>query len=252
MKRLHEKVAIITGAGSGMGEAAARLFAREGAKVIVTDVREHAAISVADELRAEGMDAIGLLLDVTNSAHWTSVADTAISTYGKIDVLVNNAGLPGNLDNWDVATLETFNAIIHLNLDSQFLGIKTITPHMLKNGGGSIVNLSSIAGLVALPGLHPAYCSSKGGNRFLTKAAAADFASKKIRVNSVHPGVIHTPQTEFIASDKVLVDEFLKKIPMGRLGRPEEVANVILFLASDESSYITGTEIVVDGGYTSV
>lgn len=250
MGRLQGKVAIITGAASGMGAADARLFAREGATVVVTDIRADGAKAVADEIAGQGLKAIALALDVTDPRQWESVVTRTVELYGRVDILVNNAGLPGSVETWETATLEQFNSIVSLNLNSQFLGIKTVAPYMEKQGGGSIVNMSSIAGLIAFPGLHPAYSPSKGANRLLTKAAAADLASRNIRVNSIHPGVIHTPQSDYIVSDKNIMPHVLPKIPLGRPGQPEEVANVVLFLASDESSYMTGAELVVDGGYT--
>ncbi|HFF5965052.1 TPA: SDR family NAD(P)-dependent oxidoreductase [Stenotrophomonas maltophilia] len=252
MSRLKDKVAIITGAGAGMGAADARLFAREGAHVFITDIRADAAQAIAAELSAEGLSATALPLDVTREDQWNDVVDQVIATHGHIDVLVNNAGLPGPFDTWDNATLEGFNAIIQLNLNSHFLGMKAVSPHMKRAGKGSIVNMSSICGLVAITGIHPGYCPSKGANRLLAKGAAAEFASFNIRVNSVHPGIIDTPQNKDLIANDGANHGMRSRIPLGRFGRAEEVANVVLFLASDEASYVTGAEIVVDGGYVIV
>lgn len=247
MGRLTGKTAIITGAASGMGAATARLFAKEGANVLVTDIREDGAAKVAGEIGAQHF-----ALDVTKPDQWQAATDKALASYGQINVLVNNAGLPGSPEPWETASLEGLQALIDLNLNAHFLGIKAVTPHMDKAGGGSIVILSSIAGLICFPGLHPGYGASKGANRLLSKSAAVDFAGRNIRVNSVHPGLIHTPQSAYICEDQEIMKAVLPKIPLARPGKPEEVANVVLFLASDESSYVTGAELVVDGGYTTI
>lgn len=252
MDRLKDKVALITGAASGMGEADARLFAQEGAKVVVTDVRLDAAEVVAKEITSAGGIATALELDVTNADQWGAAVRQAVDAYGGLDILVNNAGLPGQPETWEDASIEDFQRLIDINLFGQFHGIKAVLPHFEARGGGSIVNLSSIAGLIVWPNLHPGYSPSKGANRLLTKSAAADLAGRNIRVNSVHPGIIHTPQSDYLVSDPEVLAGILPAIPLGRVGQPAEVANLVLFLASDESSYITGQEFVIDGGYTIV
>jgi cyclopentanol dehydrogenase len=249
---MNDKTVIITGAASGMGAAGAQLLAKEGANVLVTDIREDGAEKVAAEIRAQGLNAEHYGLDVTKEDQWQAAVDKALATWGKINVLVNNAGLPGTPETWDQATLDGLNKLIDLNLNGQFLGIKAVLPHMEKAGGGSIVNMSSIAGMICFPNLHPGYGASKGANRLLSKTAAVDLASRGIRVNSIHPGLIHTPQSAYLFDDPEVVKAILPKIPLSRAGRPDEVANAVLFLASDESSYVTGAELVVDGGYTAI
>jgi cyclopentanol dehydrogenase len=252
MGRMNGKTVIITGAASGMGAAGAQLLAREGANVLVTDIREDGAEKVAAEIRAQGLSADHFGLDVTKEDHWHAAVDKTLARWGAINVLVNNAGLPGTPETWDQATLEGLSKLIDLNLNGQFLGIKAVIPHMEKVGGGSIVNMSSIAGMICFPNLHPGYGASKGANRLLSKSAAVDLASRGIRVNSVHPRIIYTPQSAYLLDDPVAIKAILPKIPLSRAGKPEEVANVVLFLASDESSYVTGAELVVDGGFTAI
>lgn len=250
MNRMKDKVVLVTGGASGMGAASARLLAREGATVVIADIRGEAAEALAGELKAEGLAAFPARLDVTSAGDWESVVSRIVEDHGRIDVLANIVGLPGAPESWEDATLEGLNALVNLNMNSQFVGIKAVTPHMARAGKGSIVNFSSIAGLIAFPGLHPGYGASKGANRLLSKCAAMDFAGRNIRVNSVYPGLIKTPQSQYLWENGEAMAAILPKIPLGRPGLPEEVANAVLFLASDESSYITGAELVVDGGYT--
>lgn len=248
MGRMQDKVVVVTGGASGMGAASARLMAKEGAAVWITDIRGEAAQALAQDLASQGLEAAHARLDVTDPAEWAAVVARVVARHGRVDVLCNIAGLPGDPVSWEDASLDSLNAMVNLNMNSQFIGIKAVTPHM--PSGGSIVNFSSIAGLIAFPGLHPGYGASKGANRLLSKCAAMDFAARNIRVNSIHPGLIKTPQSQYLWENPDAMAVINPKIPMGRPGLPEEVANVVLFLASDESSYVTGAELVVDGGYT--
>jgi NAD(P)-dependent dehydrogenase (short-subunit alcohol dehydrogenase family) len=250
MTRLKDKVAIITGAASGMGAEEAKLFAAEGASVMITDVQEEKLKEVKAAIVAAGGRAEYVVHDVTSAADWKNVAEKTAALYGKIDILVNNAGIAGFARSFMESTPEMYDKILSINLKAHFTGIQTVIPYMREQGKGSIVNISSIAGIVAAPFSHPAYSASKGGVRLLTKAAAVDFAKENIRVNSVHPGTIRTPMITSAGlsqEDEQLVNA---SIPMRRIAEPKEVAYAVLFLASDESSYVTGSELVVDGGYT--
>lgn len=250
MTRLKDKVAIITGAASGMGAEEAKLFAAEGASVIITDIQEEKLKEVKAAIVAAGGRADYVVHDVTSAADWKKVAEKTIALYGKIDILVNNAGLASYTSSFMDSTPEMYDKILNINLKAHFTGMQTVIPHIRKQGKGSIVNISSIAGLVAAPFSHPAYSASKGGVRLLTKAAAIDFAKENIRINSVHPGMIRTPMITAAGLSPEAEQAVNASVPMGRIAEPMEVAYAVLFLASDESSYITGSELVVDGGYT--
>ncbi|MUT66506.1 SDR family NAD(P)-dependent oxidoreductase [Paenibacillus sp. NEAU-GSW1] len=248
MTRLANKTAIITGAGSGMGREEALLFAKEGANVIATDINEAAVQAVVQEIEAAGGKATGLAHNVASEEDWIRVVQTAAETYGNIDVLVNNAGISlavGLLD----TTIEQWNKVMSINLTSTFLGMKYVIPVMQQNNGGSIVNISSIAGLTGSSGAG-AYTASKGAVRMLTKAAAVDFGKDHIRVNSVHPGFIETPMSAEHIQNKQMLQWFLSQTALPRVGQASEVAQAVLFLASDESAYVTGVELPVDGGVT--
>lgn len=249
MERLADKVAIITGAAKGMGREEALLFAREGAKVIATDIDESEVKEVVAEIGRNGGEALAFAHDVASEEQWIQIVDAAIKAYGKIDVLVNNAGISGNMEQLHESTMETWNRTMAINLTGTFLGMKYVIPHMKANGGGSIVNISSIAGLTGGSGAS-AYTASKGAVRMLSKAAAIDYAKDNIRVNSVHPGYIETPMTAGLFQNEQMMQWFHANTPLPRLGKPIDVAEGVLFLASDASSFITGVELPVDGGYS--
>jgi len=245
--RLEDKVALITGAASGMGASMARIFAREGAKVVVADVLEEEGRGVvADITRANGA-AIFRRLDVTSEAEWKATVDAALAEYKKLDILVNDAGLSGSAveDLFDTAAWDRLMAV---NARGVFLGMKFAIPVMKAAGGGSIVNISSISGITGQHGIHVAYNASKGAVRTLTKAAAVQHGADNIRVNSVHPGLMPPMRSSGRTADPEVRAKMLQKVPLGRAGRVEEVASAALFLASDEASYITGAELWVDGG----
>lgn len=248
--RLAGKVAIITGAAKGMGKAEAELFAREGAKVVVADILEDEAKQVADKINKDGYEAMAVKLDVSKSEEWKSVVERVVEKWGKVDVLVNNAGIL-SMNGIEDATEEEWDRVMDINAKSQFLGIKYVLPAMKKAGKGSIINISSIYGLVG-SGAAVAYHASKGASRLLTKTVAAELAKYNIRVNSIHPGVIRTPMTEDLLKDSQNARAVLGTTVLGRPAEPEEVATGVLYLASDESSFMTGSEMVIDGGYTAL
>lgn len=245
MGRLDGKVAIITGAGSGQGAVEAKLFAKEGAKVVLTGRRMEPLEKVAEEIKSAGGDAIAVKHDVASEADWQDVIQKTIEAYGSLHILVNNAGI-ALIKTAEETTLEDWHKVMDTNATGTFLGIKHAIPEMRKAGGGSIVNISSIAGILGLGAA--AYNASKGAVRTLTKNVAADYAKENIRVNSVHPGVIITPMTQEFLDDPDSKANFEAMTPLPRLGIPEDVAYGVLYLASDESSFITGTELIIDGG----
>ncbi|SDF59547.1 NAD(P)-dependent dehydrogenase, short-chain alcohol dehydrogenase family [Fontibacillus panacisegetis] len=248
MGRLDNKVAIITGAAGGMGKEDALLFVKEGAKLVITDIQEEKIKQTAQEIINNGGDAIGVVQNVTSEEDWKRVVDTAIEKYGKIDILVNNAGVSSPTPLLETST-EQWDKVMDINVKSVFFGQKYVVPHMIENGGGSIVNISSIAGLTGANGSGP-YTASKGAVRMLTKATAVDFAKHNIRANSVHPGIIRTPMTDDLMKDDKMKAWFDSVTPLPRLGEAQDIAAGVLFLASDESSFITGIELPIDGGFT--
>lgn len=246
--RLEGKVALISGSANGMGETEARLFAREGAKVVIADVLEEQGQQVAASIVEAGGEAQFIRLDVTNENDWTEVVTTAVTRYSKLDILVNNAGISGSADP-DLLSTANWDQLMAVNAKGVFLGMKTAIPEMQKAGGGAIVNISSISGFIGQDYIHMAYNASKGAVRIMTKSAAVQYAKAGIRVNSVHPGMMPPMLTSVASADPERRRQRLSLVPMGRAGEREEVGYAVLFLASDEASYITGTELVVDGGY---
>lgn len=245
--RLQGKVAIITGAASGQGAEEARLFASEGAKVVATDIQFEQLEKVVAEINANGGEAIAISHNVTSSENWKKVVDLTIETFGKVDVLVNNAGVTGQIGQ-TIEDLDekTWDFILDINARGPFLGMKTVVPHMKAQGGGSIINISSLAGIYGIG--NAAYNSSKGGLRTMTKNVALDYGKHNIRVNSVHPGVIETPMIAEFTEDPTSREYTLASIPLNKFGKPSDIAYSVLYLASDESQFVTGIELVVDGG----
>jgi len=246
--RLQGKVALITGAANGMGEAEARMFAKEGAKVVVADLLEKEGQQVVADIAAAGGEARFVRLDVTSEEDWREVVTTTVATYGTLNILVNNAGLSGSYDP-DTMSTAVWDRLMAVNAKGVFLGVKYAVPAMQQAGGGSIINISSISGFVGQDYIHMAYNASKGAVRLLTKSAAVQYAKDGIRVNSVHPGIMPPMRSSRGTADPERRRRMIDAVPMGREGRREEVGYAVLFLASDEASYITGTELVVDGGY---
>ena len=252
MKRLENKVAIVTGGASnpGLGHATIHRFAEEGAKLVVTDIDVEGGEKTVEEVKEKGAEAIFIKQDVVSSQDWKTVIDAAISEFKKIDILVNNAGI-AVIGPFEDFSEEEWDKQIDVNLKSVFLGCKTVIPEMKKNTSGSIINLSSIAGLVGLQNC-AAYNASKGGVRLLTKSLAIEFGAFNIRCNSIHPGFMATNM-----NDPKKIEErgrdfeaIIEGIPLKAMGTAEDIANCALYLASDESSYVTGSEYVVDGGWT--
>ena len=249
MGRLENKVAIITGAANGQGAVEAELFAKEGASVIATDLQEETLAALVESINKDnGNDkVIGLKHDVSSEDSWKEIVEEAISRFGKIDILVNNAGISGKQGiHVEEYTLDEWQAPYNVNATGNFLGVKTVVPFMKKNGSGSIINISSTAAMVGGQGGIP-YHASKGATTAMTKALALELSEYNIRVNSVHPGIVETPMFKNAVDDEL--EKHLKsKVPVGILGQPEDIAYPVLLLASDESKFMTGSEIVVDGG----
>ena len=253
--RLEGKVALISGAAAGVrgelmgfGGASAWMFLREGARVMLGDINEELGERSASQMRDDGYDARFVRLDVTREQDWVDAVKATVDAFGKLDVLVNNAGT-GAQQNVEDTTVEIWDGQMNVHAKGAFLGMKHAIPEMRRAGGGSIVNISSINGLVGSP-TSTAYHAAKAAVRLLTKNAALQYAGENIRVNSVHPGYAWTPLTERNFSIQAHFDERVARVPMGRICSADEIANGILYLASDESSFVTGSELVIDGGVT--
>jgi cyclopentanol dehydrogenase len=246
--RLQNKVAFISGGARGMGAVEARLFAREGAKVVIGDVLDAEGRRTEAEINETGGECLFVRLDVTSASDWRRAIATTVSRFGRLDVLVNNAGI------YRTASVEQtsgdlWDLVMDINAKGVFLGTKFAIPEMRRAGGGSIINISSVAGLVGSMD-SAAYNASKGAVRLFTKSTAIQHARDNIRANSVHPGTIETLMTAELLADEANRQDRMTRTPLGRLGRPEDVAYGALYLASDESSFVTGSELVIDGGRT--
>jgi NAD(P)-dependent dehydrogenase (short-subunit alcohol dehydrogenase family) len=247
MGRLDGKVALISGGARGQGATEATLFAREGARVVFGDVLDEAGRQVEADIRAAGGEATYVHLDVTSDDDWREAVGTAVNRYGKLDILVNNAGIIRRFS-IEETTREVWDEVMAVNSTGVFLGTKYAIPAMRQAGGGSIVNISSISGIIAIGA--PAYNASKGAVRVFTKVTAVEHARDKIRCNSIHPGPIDTAMLQSGHEDpEAAMQRRLRAIPLGRLGTTEDIAYGALYLASDESSFVTGAELVIDGGF---
>jgi len=247
MQRLTGRTAIVTGAASGIGKATARRLASEGANVVITDINDTAGEATAAELSADGYTAKFMHHDVTKAEDWQRVIDDTVAAYSALDILVNNAGM-GDLLNIDEAPIEDWDRTIAIDQTSVYLGMKLASPHLKASGHGSVINISSIFGISGGFGTSPAYHAAKGAVRTMTKNVALLWAQQEVRVNSVHPGFIDTPilkDTKGTPFEQVMLD----LTPMGRLGKPEEIAAAVAYLASDDAAFVTGCELAVDGGY---
>ncbi len=247
--RLEGKVAIITGGARGQGATESRMFAQEGAKVVIGDIRDELGMQVEAEIREMGGEAVYLHLDVTSDDDWQRAIETAEQRFGKVDVLVNNAAIVLRKD-IEETTGDDWDHIMEINAKGVFLGTKAVIPAMRRAGGGSIINISSISGLVSIG--PPAYIATKGAVRLFTKSTAIQYASESIRANSIHPGSVDTDMRREGMGDQTSeeIQARIDNIPLGRVGTTEDISYGALFLASDEASFMTGSELVIDGGYT--
>lgn len=247
--RLLDKVAIVTGGASGIGAEIAKVFASEGATVIVGDINDEFGYAVVNSLISQGADGLYIHLDVRSQSDWRSTIGYTLERFKKVDVLVNNAGISGA--SWDMEMdVRAWDTVMDVNIFGCLLGIQMVIPHMIESGSGSIINMSSQMGLVGSTSTHPAYNASKGAVRALSKGIAVQYAKENIRCNSIHPGPIGTAMVSDIFRTPDLMSDAISKIPLRRIGSPCDIAHGALFLASEESSYITGSELVIDGGWT--
>ncbi len=248
MGKLDGKVALISGGGRGQGAAEAKTFALEGAKVVFGDVRDDEGAAVEADIRAAGGEAVYRHLDVTSEADWRNAVQTAVSRFGGLHILVNNAGIIIPRVPIEERSEDEWDRVMAVNAKGVFLGTKFAIPAMRQAGGGAIVNISSVAGIGQSMHQEPAYAASKGAVRIFTKVTASQHAKDKIRCNSIHPGPIDTEMIRAAMPDPQVLDQRLGRVPLGRLGIVDEIVAGVLFLASDDASYITGTELVIDGG----
>ncbi len=246
--RLENKVAFISGGARGMGAAEAKIFAQEGAKVVIGDVLDDDGRKTEAAINDLGGECLFVHLDVSSEENWTSAITETVSRFGKLDILVNNAGVVSRVELEDI-TVNEWDRVMDINAKGVFLGTKAAIPEMRKAGGGSIVNISSISGIAGQSYVSAVYNASKGAVRIFTKSTAIQYAPEGIRANSIHPGPIDTPMTGFRQGDPAAVAESIARVPIGRTGQPEDVAYGVLYLASDESSFVTGSELVIDGGF---
>ena len=247
--RLAGKVALISGGARGMGAAEAHLFTREGARVVIGDVLDDEGRAVEAAVKSKGGECVFVHLDVTREDSWQQAVALATKRFGKLDVLVNNAGI-GGAGRLEDTTVEEWDRVMEVNAKGVFLGTKAAIPAMRRAGGGSIVNISSQLGLVGMERSSAWYQASKGAVATLTKHTAVQYARERIRCNSVHPGPVVTPMTEARRHDPGHYEYMVSRIPLGRYGEPDEVAYGVLYLASDEAAFVTGSELVIDGGWT--
>jgi len=243
VSRFEGRVALVTGAASGIGKATAKRIASEGGAVVIADLQDEAGSAVVDEITRDGGKALYVHLNVTDEQGWSDAVNAAVEKFGRLDILVNNAGI-GDTEPLEVTSVDTWNKVVAVTQTSVFLGMKAAAEPLKKSGKGSVVNISSMYGIVG-SGVSPAYHAAKGAVRLLTKTVALGWAKEGVRVNSVHPGYIDTPILG--ETDRGML---IGATPMGRLGQPEEIAAMVTFLASDDASFATGGEFVVDGGYT--